>query len=196
MSLRRRMRARREGAKASIDMNSLIDLTFLLLVVFIVTLPTLEQSIHVMLPVGKTSKAQDDKKKTFSITVNSTGQIYVGEVPTTREDLKASLTKAVADDPELSVLVRGDVRVGYGDVYEVVKIAKDCNVTRACVSRFESEGRANWTVFMWYVTHGLDLGIAMSENRCVCCGDLIPEGVQVCPKCEKTLGIAESIEGL
>ena len=128
MSLRRRMRARREGAKASIDMNSLIDLTFLLLVVFIVTLPTLEQSIHVMLPVGKTSKAQDDKKKTFSITVNSTGQIYVGEVPTTREDLKVSLTKAVADDPELSVLVRGDVRVGYGDVYEVVKIAKDCNV--------------------------------------------------------------------
>ena len=128
MSLRRRMRARREGAKASIDMNSLIDLTFLLLVVFIVTLPTLEQSIHVMLPVGKTSKAQDDKKKTFSITVNSTGQIYVGEVPTTREDLKASLAKAVADDPELSVLVRGDVRVGYGDVYEVVKIAKDCNV--------------------------------------------------------------------
>lgn len=122
------MRARREGAKASIDMNSLIDLTFLLLVVFIVTLPTLEQSIHVMLPVGKTSKAQDDKKKTFSITVNSTGQIYVGEVPTTREDLKASLAKAVADDPELSVLVRGDVRVGYGDVYEVVKIAKDCNV--------------------------------------------------------------------
>ena len=122
------MRARREGAKASIDMNSLIDLTFLLLVVFIVTLPTLEQSIHVMLPVGKTSKAQDDKKKTFSITVNSTGQIYVGEVPTTRDDLKASLAKAVADDPELSVLVRGDVRVGYGDVYEVVKIAKDCNV--------------------------------------------------------------------
>ena len=128
MSLRRRKRSRREGPKAAIDMNSLIDLTFLLLVVFIVTLPTLEQSIHVMLPVGKTSKAQDDKKKTFSITVNSTGQIYVGEVPTTREDLKASLAKAVADDPELSVLVRGDVRVGYGDVYEVVKIAKDCNV--------------------------------------------------------------------
>ena len=128
MSRRSRRGARTGVGKASIDMNSLIDLTFLLLVVFIVTLPTLEQSIHVMLPVGKTSKAQDDKKKTFSITVNSTGQIYVGEVPTTREDLKASLAKAVADDPELSVLVRGDVRVGYGDVYEVVKIAKDCNV--------------------------------------------------------------------
>ena len=65
--MRRRARARREGAKAEINMNSLIDLTFILLVVFIVTLPTLEQSIHVLLPVGKTQKAQNDKKKVFSI---------------------------------------------------------------------------------------------------------------------------------
>ena len=128
MSFRSRNRARRQGAKANIDMNSLIDLTFLLLVVFIVTLPTLEQSIHVMLPVGKTNKAQDDKKKTLSITVDSSGKIFVGEKPTTGEELKASLAARVKEDPELSVLVRGDVRVGYGDVYEVVKIAKDCNV--------------------------------------------------------------------
>ena len=128
MSLRRRRRARREGAKANIDMNSLIDLTFLLLVVFIVTLPTLEQSIHIMLPVGKVDKAQDDKKKVFSISVDSQGKIFVGEAPTTADDLKAQLAAKVAEDPDLNVLVRGDVRVSYGDVYDVVKIAKDCNV--------------------------------------------------------------------
>ena len=129
MSIRRRKRSRGDGSKgAAIDMNSLIDLTFLLLVVFIVTLPTLEQSIHVLLPVGKTEKAQTDKKKTVSITVDSLGKIFIGEAPTTRDDLKASLAKSVAEDPEVNVLVRGDVRVGYGDVYEVVKIAKDCNV--------------------------------------------------------------------
>ena len=128
MSLRRRNRARREGAKANIDMNSLIDLTFLLLVVFIVTLPTLEQSIHIMLPVGKVDKAQDDKKKVFSISVDSQGKIFIGEAPTTADDLKAQLAAKVAADPDLNVLVRGDVRVSYGDVYDVVKIAKDCNV--------------------------------------------------------------------
>ena len=128
MSMRRRARARREGAKAEINMNSLIDLTFILLVVFIVTLPTLEQSIHVLLPVGKTQKAQNDKKKMFSITVDSIGKLFVGDAPVTMEDLKGRLSKAVADDPELSVLVRGDVRVGYGDVYEVVKAAKGANV--------------------------------------------------------------------
>ena len=128
MSLRRRSKARREGAKASIDMNSLIDLTFLLLVVFIVTLPTLEQSIHIMLPVGKVEKAQDDKKKVFSVSVDSQGKIFIGEAPTTADDLKAQLAAKIAEDPDLNVLVRGDVRVSYGDVYDVVKIAKDCNV--------------------------------------------------------------------
>ncbi len=114
--------------KAGIDMNSLIDLTFLLLVVFIVTLPTLEQSIHIMLPVGKVNKAQDDKKKVFSISVDSESRIYVGEKPTTIDDLKTELAARVAADPDLNVLVRGDVRVTYGDVYNVVKVAKDCNV--------------------------------------------------------------------
>lgn len=128
MSFRRRRRQRGEKPKAQVDMTSLIDLTFLLLVTFIVTLPTLEQSIHIMLPVGKTSKAQDDKKKTMSITVDKDGKIYVGENLTTMDNLKADLAKRVAEDAELSVLIRGDVRVNYGDVYDIVKVAKECNV--------------------------------------------------------------------
>lgn len=128
MSMRSRGRRRREKATAKIDMNSLIDLTFLLLVVFIVTLPTLEQSVKVVLPTGKPGKAQTDKKKNVSITVDKFGKIYLGEAPTTRDDLKAALAQTVADDPEVNVLVRGDVGAGYGDIYEIVKIAKDCNV--------------------------------------------------------------------
>ena len=128
MSLRRRRRARQEGPKAHIDMNSLIDLTFLLLVVFIVTLPTLEQSVHIVLPTGKTSKAQDDKKKTVSISIDKFGKLFIGEAPTTHDDIKTSLAKFVADDPEVNVLIRGDISANYGDVYEIVKIAKDCNV--------------------------------------------------------------------
>ena len=128
MSMRTRSRARRQGPKANIDMNSLIDLTFLLLVVFIVTLPTLEQSVHIVLPTGKTSKAQDEKRKNLSISVDKFGKLFVGDAPTAHDDLKAVVEKAVADDPEVNVLIRGDVGAGYGDVYEIVKIAKDCNV--------------------------------------------------------------------
>ena len=128
MSLRRRARARREGSKANIDMNSLIDLTFLLLVVFIVTLPTLEQTVHIVLPVGKTESQKDDKKKICSISIDKDGKVFLGEAPTTHEALKASLEQAVAEDPEVNVLIRGDVDAGYGQIYEIVRIAKTCNV--------------------------------------------------------------------
>jgi biopolymer transport protein TolR len=128
MSMRRRARARREASKANIDMNSLIDLTFLLLVVFIVTLPTLEQTVHIVLPVGKTDSQKDDKKKNISISIDKDGKLFVGEAPTTHDALKATLEQAVAEDPEVNVLVRGDVDAGYGLVYEIVRIAKNCNV--------------------------------------------------------------------
>ena len=128
MSLRGRARARREGSKANIDMNSLIDLTFLLLVVFIVTLPTLEQTVHIVLPVGKTESQKDDKKKICSISIDKDGKVFLGEAPTTHEALKASLEQAVAEDPEVNVLIRGDVDAGYGQIYEIVRIAKNCNV--------------------------------------------------------------------
>ena len=128
MSLRRRNRKRREGAKAAIDMNSLIDLTFLLLVVFIVTLPTLEQSVHIVLPVGKTESQNYEKKKNYAVSIDKEAQIYLGEEPVTQEILKERLTAAVTENPEVNVLIRGDVGADYGDVYAIVKIAKDANV--------------------------------------------------------------------
>lgn len=127
MRLRRRNR-RREGAKATVDMNSLIDLTFLLLVVFIVTLPTLEQSVHIVLPVGKTAKAQDEKKKNLSISIDKDGKLFLGEAPMTMESLKEKMSEAVASDPDVNVLIRGDVSANYGDIYAVVKTAKECNI--------------------------------------------------------------------
>ena len=128
MSLRRRNRKRREGAKAAIDMNSLIDLTFLLLVVFIVTLPTLEQSVHIVLPVGKTESQNDEKKKNYSVSIDKDGKLFLGEEPVTQEILKERLTAAVTENPEVNGLIRGDVGADYGDVYAVVKVAKEANV--------------------------------------------------------------------
>lgn len=129
MPMRRRSRARRAGgSKANIDMNSLIDLTFLLLVVFIVTLPTLEQSVHVVLPVGKTQSQKEDRQRNVSVSIDKDGRLFLGEAPTTHEALKDALARAVAEDPEVNVLVRGDVDADYGQVYEIVRIAKTCNV--------------------------------------------------------------------
>lgn len=110
-------------------MNSLIDLTFLLLVVFIVTLPTLENSVKIVLPVGKTESQKDEKKqKNYTVNVAKEGNLFLGDEPITQDILKERLTKAVEEDPDANVLIRGDVGADYGDVYAIVKIAKDANV--------------------------------------------------------------------
>ena len=124
--MRGRRRARREGSRADINMNSLIDLTFILLVVFIVTLPTLENVVPVHLPIGKAEKQKEPKN--IQVSVDMTGRIFVGETPVTRDELDARLAKAIAEDPETSVVIRGDRQSKYEEVYEVIKAAKKNNV--------------------------------------------------------------------
>ena len=54
--------------------------------------------------------------------------LFLGDVPTTKDAIKEKLKIAVEDDPEANVLIRGDISANYGDVYELVKIAKDAIV--------------------------------------------------------------------
>ena len=131
MSLRRRLKARREASKANIDMNSLIDLTFLLLVVFIVTLPQLEGMVDIVLPSDKVEERKKNEKEPIVATVNvdMSGKIFLGSAPITYDALKAEFEKKVAEDAErYTVIVRGDTRAGYGDVYEIFKLARHANV--------------------------------------------------------------------
>lgn len=127
---RRRRRARAERPKAQIDMNSLIDLTFLLLVTFIVTLPALEQGVSILLPQAKTDELPTKNGKANTVTVDSLGQIFLNDKPMTSETLEQTLSAMVADDPDVPVLVRGDERLDYGSVMNVVKIIYKCKVRR------------------------------------------------------------------
>jgi len=135
--LRRRRRARDGKPKASIDMNSLIDLTFLLLVTFIVTLPALEQGISIMLPQAKTDELPTKNKKANTVTVDKDNVIYLNDRPLTLEELERDLMAMAAADPEVPVLVRGDERNSYGDVMKVVKVVYKCKIHRMALVTVE-----------------------------------------------------------
>ena len=136
MSLRRR-RNRGEGPKASVDMTSLIDLTFLLLVTFIVTLPALEQGISIMLPQAKTDELPTKDRKANVVTVNAQNQIFFKDKPITLEDLETTLKAMAAEDPDVPVLVRGDERLDYGSVMNVVKVVYRCKIRRMALVTVE-----------------------------------------------------------
>ncbi|MBQ5794812.1 MAG: biopolymer transporter ExbD [Kiritimatiellae bacterium] len=133
----RRRRQRGEKPKATVDMTSLIDLTFLLLVTFIVTLPALEQGISIMLPQAKTDQLPTKDRKANTVTVDSQNRIYFKDKPVTLEELEATLMRMAAEDPDVPVLVRGDERLDYGSVMNVVKVVYKCKVRRMALVTVE-----------------------------------------------------------
>ena len=137
MSRRGRHAGRIGGPKASIDMNSLIDLTFLLLVTFMLTIPALEQGISIMLPRAKTDVLPSKNAKANTITVDVNNKIYLNDVPTSLDQLEADLKSMVDRDPDVPVLVRGDERLEYGAVMDVVKVVYKCQVRKMALVTVE-----------------------------------------------------------
>ncbi|MBE6382623.1 MAG: biopolymer transporter ExbD [Lentisphaerae bacterium] len=128
--LSRHRRRRGSAPEAKIDMNSLIDLTFLLLVTFIVTLPALEQGVSIILPQAKTDELPTKDNKANSISVAYPTGLFLNDKPISQEDLKATLAAMAAEDPDVPVLVRGDERLDYGSVMQIVKIVYDAKIRR------------------------------------------------------------------
>ena len=118
-------------------MTSLMDLTFLLLVTFIVTMPALEQGISIMLPLAKTDQLPTKDKKANVVTVDAENRIFFQDKPTTLEDLEKTLKAMAAEDPDVPVLVRGDERLDYGSVMNVVKVVYKCKVKRMALVTVE-----------------------------------------------------------
>ena len=132
-----RRRSRMERQKAEIGMNSLIDLTFLLLVTFIVTLPALEQGISIILPQAKTDQLPTKDKKANVVTIDKDNRIFFKDKPVSPDELEQTLKAMAAEDPDVPVLVRGDERLDYGSVMNVVKIVYKCKVRRMALVTVE-----------------------------------------------------------
>lgn len=124
-----------------IDMNltSMSDLTFLLLITFIITFPMIEQGVPVKLPKGE-SEEVDPQSDTSVVTVDSEGRIYLGGDQTDLVALETALRSRVASNPELRLAIRGDEKADYGKVAEVARLAHSLGVRSMTLA---TSGRAS-----------------------------------------------------
>lgn len=113
---------------SDVNMTPLIDLTFLLLITFILAFPMIEQGIKIRLPRANADRLDEQKPQT--ITIKYAGGIYLNDRETTPEALGEALGAIAAQDPQPPVLVRCDERVEYGQMVKTLKILHDCRITR------------------------------------------------------------------
>ncbi len=113
---------------SDINMTPLMDLTFILLITFIITFPLIEQGITINLPKGKAADMMDPQSR--SISLNLEKQLYLDDVPVSKEELIAAVADIGLADPDTTIYVRADRKLPYGEVVSIMKILHDANITR------------------------------------------------------------------
>jgi biopolymer transport protein ExbD len=121
---------------SEINMTPLIDLTFILLITFIITFPMIEQGIPVNLPRGKAQDLKDRESRTISI--DARGEVFLDRVPVTLPDLEKELTILGAANPDTVVMVRADQDLVYGRMVEVLQVLQRARIAKmALVTQLE-----------------------------------------------------------
>jgi len=112
-----------------INITPMLDLAYVLLIIFIVMTTASVQGIKVNLP-----KASDTpslaKPKTVAITINNEGKIFMNTIPVSLDELEDRLKQQKALDPDFPVIVKGDADVQYKNVMDVIALLGRLNITQ------------------------------------------------------------------
>lgn len=114
---------RSRKAYDDINITPMLDLAYVLLVIFILMATASVQGIKVDLP--KASAAQSlAQPKTIAITVTTDGQIFMDAFPVTLADLEVRLRNAKASNPDVPIVLKGDQTAQYGKITEVLDLCR------------------------------------------------------------------------
>jgi biopolymer transport protein TolR len=114
---------------AQINVTPLVDVMLVLLVIFMITAPMMQQGMQVNLPKTE-AKAMTVKDEPVIVTIDKSGRLYLdkGEIP--RGQLKDKLTALFAGKPTKEVFLRADRDVPYGEVIRAMAEIKGAGVER------------------------------------------------------------------
>ncbi|GIW44125.1 MAG: protein TolR [Candidatus Binatia bacterium] len=117
------------GAIAAINVTPLVDVMLVLLVIFMVTAPILQQGVTVALPKVKAAPLTGEERQ-LVVTLDSRGQVYLNDAPIRVEDLGSKLQAILRQQPQKQVYLRADQSVRYGEVMRVIAAVKAAGIER------------------------------------------------------------------
>lgn len=116
-----------------INITSLIDVLFLLLIFFIVSSTFLEQP-GMKLDLPKTSGREIAQMEGYTLFITSEGTMFLNEEPVTLTDLSRRLKVLASEVEERGLVLKADENVRYGLVVEVMDIAKQSGIGKLVVA--------------------------------------------------------------
>jgi biopolymer transport protein ExbD len=111
-----------------LNITPLLDLVFVLLVIFIITTPQMMNNLEMNLPSGKPPPPQ--KAKPNVIAVDDNGQVFFNDQPYTLPALKDELAQLKSGDANFGVVVKGADNVDYQKMVSVLDVLRQLDITK------------------------------------------------------------------
>jgi biopolymer transport protein ExbD len=121
---------RHHSTMNELNITPLLDLVFVLLVIFIITTPQMMNNLEMNLPSGKPPPPQKVKPKINQIVVDANGQTFLNNQAVTVAVLKQDLQQLKSEDTNLSVVVKGDDNVDYQNMIGVLDVLQQLDITK------------------------------------------------------------------
>ena len=125
---------RGHGTMAELNITPLLDLVFVLLVIFIITTPQLMNNLEMNLPSPKPPPKSDQKPKFTRIAIDAAGGITLNGTTLTLPQLKTKLAELKAGDPELAVVVKGSDEAEYQGMVGILDTLQDLDISKVGLS--------------------------------------------------------------
>ena len=117
------------GTMSQINVTPLVDVMLVLLIIFMVTAPMMQQGVQVNLPKAET-KSLAPKEDTLVVSIEQSGKTFLNSTEIAPDLLKDKLTTMLAGREKREVFLKADRAVPYGDVVRIMAQIKGAGVER------------------------------------------------------------------
>ncbi len=124
--------AQRGKPVSQINVTPLVDVMLVLLIIFMVTAPMIQQGVEVSLP--KVSAASlPGKEEQFVVSVTRDGDTYLNDRKLSPDELTDKLAAISRERPDLEVFIRADEQVAYGEVIRTMAAIKQAGIANVAM---------------------------------------------------------------
>lgn len=136
----RRFSSRSMHTLSELNVTPLLDLCFVLLIIFMITTPLMENSVDLVVPSSSTAQNQVNPAEVQMIEMDRNDVMKLNKEVVTSADLEARLAALKARDPQLSVVVRPDRDLAIQKFIGVMDILKRVGIGKVGVMTRQEEG--------------------------------------------------------
>jgi biopolymer transport protein ExbD len=115
---------------SEINITPLLDLAFVLLIIFVITTPLLEQSINLKLPTGGKPDKPLEKRDIRTVEISPTGVYTLDRKRMTLDDIERALVREFKANPNIVVYIRADEMGRNKDLYAVIDRCQRNGITK------------------------------------------------------------------